>query len=94
MEQVQEVAACERYVADCPDNCSQFSCNELATRTRDCGLEIYLCIGLDQALIERQQWGYFEVGMYTEGPAKRRDVLKDFTMGRLDISRSHTFPGF
>ena len=51
-------------------------------------------MGLDQALILRRQWGYFEVGMYTEGPAKRRDVLKDFTMGRLDISRSHTRPGF
>lgn len=36
------------------------------------------------------QWGYFEVGMYIEGPAKRKDVLKDFHMGRLDISKPHT----
>jgi hypothetical protein len=36
------------------------------------------------------QWGYFEVGMYIEGRAKRKDVLKDFTMGRLDISTPHT----
>jgi len=28
--------------------------------------------------------------MYIEGPAKRKDVLKDFTMGRLDISKLHT----
>jgi len=28
--------------------------------------------------------------MYIEGPAKRKDVLKDFTMGRLDISRLYT----
>ncbi|KAF9649557.1 hypothetical protein BDM02DRAFT_3229957 [Thelephora ganbajun] len=34
---------------------------------------------------ELETWGYFEVGMYIEGPAKRKDVLKDFTMGRLDI---------
>jgi hypothetical protein len=40
------------------------------------------------------QWGYFEVGMYIEGPAKRKDVLKDFTMGRLDISKSHTPPSY
>jgi len=31
--------------------------------------------------------------MYIEGPAKRKDVLKDFTMGRLDISKLHTSPG-
>jgi SNF2 family DNA or RNA helicase len=37
------------------------------------------------------QWGYFEVGMYIEGPAKRKDVLKDFTMGRLDISKPYRF---
>jgi len=30
--------------------------------------------------------------MYIEGPAKRKDVLKDFTMGRLDISKSYTRP--
>ncbi|KAF9784664.1 P-loop containing nucleoside triphosphate hydrolase protein [Thelephora terrestris] len=34
---------------------------------------------------ELETWGYFEVGMYIEGRAKRKDVLKDFTMGRLDI---------
>ena len=28
--------------------------------------------------------------MYIEGPTKRKDVLKDFTMGRLDISKSYT----
>jgi hypothetical protein len=39
---------------------------------------------------ESTQWGYFEVGMYIEGPAKRKDVLKDFTMGRLDISKLYT----
>ena len=52
--------------------------------------------GLGQALMlpDRLQWGYFEVGMYTEGPVKRKDVLKDFTMGRLDISESHTSPSF
>ena len=32
--------------------------------------------------------------MYIEGPAKRKDVLKDFSMGRLDISMSHARPNF
>lgn len=40
--QISEVAACERYVADCLDNCTQFSSNELATRTGNCASKLYL----------------------------------------------------
>jgi DNA excision repair protein ERCC-6-like 2 len=34
------------------------------------------------------QWGYFEVGVYGGKPADRKQVLKDFKLGRLDVGQS------
>ncbi|KAF9074477.1 P-loop containing nucleoside triphosphate hydrolase protein [Rhodocollybia butyracea] len=34
---------------------------------------------------ELETWGYFEVGIYTGKLDDRRDVIKEFKMGRLDI---------
>ena len=35
------------------------------------------------------QWGFFEVGAYSTVPGTdRKDVLKDFKMGRLDVGES------
>ncbi|TEB22485.1 hypothetical protein FA13DRAFT_1641399 [Coprinellus micaceus] len=34
---------------------------------------------------EFETWGYFEVGMYTGEREVRKDVLKEFKMGRLDV---------
>lgn len=31
------------------------------------------------------QWGFFEVGVYSNSGADRQQVLKDFKMGRLDV---------
>ncbi|EJD04971.1 uncharacterized protein FOMMEDRAFT_154122 [Fomitiporia mediterranea MF3/22] len=30
-------------------------------------------------------WGYFEIGMYNGPPEQRREALRDFTLGRLDV---------
>jgi hypothetical protein len=37
---------------------------------------------------ELETWGYFEVGLYTESKKERKEVLKDFAWGRLDIRKS------
>ncbi|EIN05836.1 hypothetical protein PUNSTDRAFT_145742 [Punctularia strigosozonata HHB-11173 SS5] len=34
---------------------------------------------------EFETWGFFEVGVYTGKPSDRKDVLRDFKMGRLDV---------
>lgn len=34
---------------------------------------------------EFETWGYFEVGIYNGPRDTRKDVLKDFKMGRLDV---------
>ncbi|KAI0789173.1 P-loop containing nucleoside triphosphate hydrolase protein [Abortiporus biennis] len=34
---------------------------------------------------ELEKWGYFETGVYMGSPADRKDVLKEFKMGRLDL---------
>ncbi|THH04714.1 hypothetical protein EW145_g5316 [Phellinidium pouzarii] len=34
---------------------------------------------------EFETWGYFEVGMFVGPPEERRQALKDFKLGRLDI---------
>ena len=31
------------------------------------------------------QWGYFEVGVYNGAKEVRKEILKDFKMGRLDV---------
>lgn len=33
------------------------------------------------------QWGYFELAMYVDAPEKRRVVLNDFRLGRLDVRK-------
>jgi hypothetical protein len=38
------------------------------------------------------QWGYFEVGMYTGEREVRKDVLKEFKMGRLDVGLYRGLP--
>lgn len=35
---------------------------------------------------ELEKWGYFEVGLYSGKPEQKKEVLKNFKMGRLDIS--------
>ncbi|KAI0772497.1 P-loop containing nucleoside triphosphate hydrolase protein [Trametes elegans] len=34
---------------------------------------------------EFETWGYFEVGMYIGPPAQRKDTLREFRLGRLDV---------
>jgi hypothetical protein len=36
---------------------------------------------------EFEKWGYFEVGLYTEGKRERKEVLRDFELGRLDVCK-------
>jgi SNF2 family DNA or RNA helicase len=40
---------------------------------------------------ELETWGYFEVGLYTDARKERKDVLRDFELGRLDVCTC-TFP--
>lgn len=40
---------------------------------------------------ELEKWGYFEVGLYAGTAEQKREVLKNFKMGRLDISMVSPF---